>query len=209
MRIRTGILAVALALSPVVAAQAQTGGQDTSRGAGQPTTPSPPGMGLPSPERPEATSLPKDDAAFLDQALRIVTFGLESSRMAIARTDDEEARLLAEGLITDFTAMGDAITSVASLEESAPPAELDAGRAAALAELRLASPAEFTDVWLSQQIAAHEDAVNLFQQASKPTPSGDQSVADLARSSLPKLRENLAALKAAGTGVEQAQGAQR
>lgn len=195
MRILSFMTAVALLLAaPVAVAQ-----QDRA------VTPSPPAIGQPSADQPAPDALSEGDREFLTAALNTAAFGLESGRMAVARTDDEETRLLAEKLIGDFTSLGEALADMAVDAGMAAPGDLDAGRAAALAQLRLAPDGEFTPLWLTQQVEAHAEAVTLFQRAATPEPGRSQVVAELALSSLPVLRENRAALTsaAAGAGVAQ------
>lgn len=150
------------------------------------------------------SAAPQTAGAFLTSALTLAAFGLESARLAVARTDDEETRLLADGLIADFRRLGDDLATLATARhltrDGMSSDGINAGRAAALAQLRLASDGEFTALWLSQQIDLHEEALGLFQAAAD-APALDIRTRDLARDALPKLRENRTALAAAAVGT--------
>lgn len=210
MRVTSAILALVLAIATVAAAGAPEARAGAVRGAAG-TNPAPagtpsPGFGRPDPAQPPAGDVSEAGARFVANAGNIVEFGLEGARLAVARTDNEEVRLLADGMVADFQAMHDALGSIATAGNGTEGAlqggeGLDAGRAAALAQLRLASDTDFDRLWLVQQRDAIAEAVTLFEAAAEPRPGGDMAVAELARSSLPRLRENLAALTAAAAGA--------
>jgi len=147
-------------------------------------------------------SVPRDgtDAAFLDDALRSGLYVVESAKLAVARSDNEEVQEIAQVLERDHGDLNERLSArildegQASGEGAAEPVELDLGRTAMLAQLRQVATPDFDDLWLRQQIEAHEQAIGLFREQAK-----DEKGKAAARDALTMLESHLEQLHAAAS----------
>lgn len=102
--------------------------------------------------------------AFTKEAAIAGAFEIQSARVAIERTANPKVKALARTLLEDHTAAGKALVGLAKDGKTQPlPEELDARRQGLLDNLKAASDADFDKVYLSQQEAAHNEAVMAFK----------------------------------------------
>jgi len=120
----------------------------------------------------EATEMTADTSTpqgFVDAASASDMFEIESARVAQEKTQDQAVRDYAQMMIDDHT------TSTQNLEQAAGQAEggvnvsprLMPAQEQQLTELRGATAEEFDALYKQQQVAAHEQALNLMQTYSQ------------------------------------------
>lgn len=123
-------------------------------------------------------------------------YEIESSRIAKTKARSDEIRRFADRMISDHGA------TTARLKETlpqagvsvTPPTGLDARRQALIDQLQAATPEGFDALYRQQQIAAHQEALQLHQSYSR---SGDNpALAQFAGETAPKVQAHLEMLKA-------------
>lgn len=111
--------------------------------------------------------------------------------IALERSQNAQVKELAQTIKTDHTAASNAM--MAMLPQAAPdvtlPTELDERRQGMLDNLRSASADTFDQVYLDQQIAAHNEALTLHRGFSDNTDAAQ--LAQHARSVVPKIEMHL------------------
>ena len=101
-------------------------------------------------------------------------YEINSSRIALEKSQNPKVRLFASMLIKDHTSLTAATMKAAQRAGvTAPPSVMDAGTTASIAELQNASAADFDRLYLGQQIPAHRTAFELHSYYSN---AGDQRV---------------------------------
>jgi putative membrane protein len=87
-------------------------------------------------------------------------YEIESSTMALGRSQNAQIKAAAQKIINDHKASSSELKKLVSGMQGAPaiPTELDERRKGLLDNLRGSSPNDFDDVYLDQQTAAHHEA---------------------------------------------------
>jgi len=114
-------------------------------------------------------------------------YELEAAKIAASRSTSADVKALAAMISTDHTA------STAKLKALAPtaaptvalPTALDERHKGLIDNLNAASPADFDKVWLTQQAAAHDEALTLLNGFADNTEA--PTLAALAREITPKV----------------------
>jgi putative membrane protein len=118
-------------------------------------------------------------------------YEVEAGRIALRRTGSNQIRSFAQMLIEDHSRSSEILVSkarLAGLEAAAEP-ELDSRRKGMLDNLEAASAEEFDKVFLTQQAAAHREAVALQKGYVE---NGDNEVLKgLASGAVPPLEQHL------------------
>lgn len=111
-----------------------------------------------------AAPAPTDAAGFAAAIAASDKFEIDSSKLAEAQASDAKVKAFAATLVKDHTKSTADLKSIAGKENMtlAPPT-LDADMQAKLDALKMTSGGEFDRLYLSQQVAAHESALNLLQ----------------------------------------------
>lgn len=113
---------------------------------------------------PAAANAPREAQAFLFNAGAGDIFEITTSTMAIQHSQNPQVRSLATMIIADHTNLTNtALGAAASAGVMAPPPELSAQQKGQIGQLISAGPADFDRVYLSQQLPAHEMALQLMQ----------------------------------------------
>lgn len=139
---------------------------------------------------PEATQ------DFIDKAAVANQFEIDTSELALKYGKGEDVKKFAQEMIDDHTKIGEEFKATLTAANITPPAEgLDVTHQAKYAKLRLfTTDAGFDGSYISEQLAAHEEAVKLFKDhaANDPTPA----IKEFAGKTLPKLEHHLEMAKA-------------
>lgn len=118
-------------------------------------------------------------------------YEIMAADIALERSQDAQVKELAQMIKTDHTAASNAMKAL--LPQAAPdvtvPAELDERRQGLLDNLRSASAETFNQVYLDQQIAAHNEAITLHRGFSDNADA--PQLAEHARTVLPKIEAHL------------------
>lgn len=99
---------------------------------------------------------------FVQKAALSDMYEIESSRIALERSQVQAVKDFAQMMIDAHTATTSELMPLASAAMIAPPTALDNDHMGKLDELRKASVADFDDKYIDQQTDAHENALNLL-----------------------------------------------
>jgi predicted outer membrane protein/sporulation protein YlmC with PRC-barrel domain len=117
-------------------------------------------------------------------------FEVESSKVALEKTQNEKIRPFARRMVQDHTAAGDKLKAAA---QSNVPTQLDQQHTQMLNELRGLSGQNFERRYVQMQVSGHRDAVSLFDRY---TQQGDnQQLKQFAQQTLPTLRDHLKSIE--------------
>jgi putative membrane protein len=140
----------------------------------------------PSPALAQAPKASLGQAEFARMAASGDMFEIESSKLALSKAEDPQIKQFAQKLIDDHMASSKKLMSVA---DQKPPAMLDRKHAVMLEKLKAASGKAFTQAFVSMQVQAHKEAIDLFERYSKQ--GDDAKLKAFATQTLPTLRAHL------------------
>lgn len=164
-----------------------------------------------SPENPASEAVPTDTAAldganttdtavdsgvtdFVQKAALSDMYEIESSKLALERSQVQAVKDYAQMMIDAHTATSNEMKSLASAAMVAPPTALDNDHTGKLDSLRNASAEDFDDMYIDQQTEAHENALNLMRDfASNGKDAGLQA---FAAKTAPAIEQHLTQVKA-------------
>lgn len=116
-------------------------------------------------------------------------YEVQAAQIAQQKAQSADVKALAKTIETDHTAAMNEMKPLITAAGQTPPAELDERRKGMLDNLRAASGADFDEVYIDQQVAAHEEAVTLHEGYSN---NGDNAgLKAHAAKVLPKIRAHL------------------
>lgn len=114
-----------------------------------------------APEMPAASTA----QGFAMRAALSDMFEIQSSQLALERSQQPQVRQFAQRMINEHQTMTNQLQS--TLQQAnitmTPPAQLDPEKTAMIQRLRDAGPGGFDDAYLEQQIESHETTLNLFR----------------------------------------------
>lgn len=117
------------------------------------------------------------------------TFEIESSRLALQKSQKAEVKAFAQQMITDHTKAGTEMQAALAADQiTAPPAALDAPHQQKLQKLQGASGAAFDDAYVAEQKLAHDEAVTLFSTYAQGGEPG--ALKTFAAKTLPTLKQH-------------------
>lgn len=108
---------------------------------------------------------PETAGGFVTRAALSDMYEIESSRLALERSQSAPIRAYAQRMIDEHTRMSNemkAAVAQAGLQAN-PPSVLDAERTELIRELRESGPGDFDGKYVDQQTESHENALNLFR----------------------------------------------
>ncbi|MEQ7155241.1 DUF4142 domain-containing protein [Brevundimonas aurifodinae] len=118
-------------------------------------------------------------------------YEIQAAEIAMERTQNAQVRELAQMIMTDHRAASEKMTALAP--QAAPnvtlPTELDERRQGLIDNLRTADAAAFDQVYLDQQVAAHQEALTLHRGFADNTDA--PQLATHAREVVPKIEMHL------------------
>jgi len=142
-----------------------------------------------------ADAIPEATQDFIDTAAVANKFEIDTSELALKYSQAKDVKAFAQEMIDDHKKIGEEFKATLQGAGITPPADrLDLAHEAKYAKLRVFTTAKgFDGSYISEQLAAHEDAVKLFGDYSKngPTPA----VKEFAAKTLPTLEHHLAMAK--------------
>ena len=127
-----------------------------------------------------------DPAAFAKMAGSSNQFEIDSSNLALEKSQNEQVRAFAQKMIDDHTAAGEkmmAAVTEAGIEVTAEMSDTDKAK---LEELQGAT--DFDQAYIAAQVAAHDKAVALFEAFS--TQADEGPLRAFAGQTLPALQEH-------------------
>ena len=118
--------------------------------------------------KPEGVSSPNDAVTttfYIPQAAISDMYEIQAAELALVRARSPELKAFAQMMINDHKKTSAALRQFVADNpvNIAPPANLDARRAAMISNLRSAGDQEFDSQYIGQQAAAHQEALNLHK----------------------------------------------
>jgi putative membrane protein len=141
-----------------------------------------------------ALSVRANDMSAQDFAKKVSvanTFEIDSSRLALEKSTDEDVKSFAQSMIDDHTQAGEDFSeALASSDSKAKAAQaLDSKHQKMMNTLQAASGNNFNRQYIAMQTDAHKQAVSLFSDYSRN--GKDKALKDFATNTLPTLQEHL------------------
>jgi len=125
---------------------------------------------------------------FATMAAQSNMFEIESSRIALEKTQDDDVRQFAQQMVDDHTKAGEEMTVAAQGDGvNDVPKTLDAAHQQMVTQLEEAPAGEFDGQYVEMQLAAHQQAVALFESYAEQ----QGTLAEFAEKTLPTLQEHL------------------
>ena len=121
-------------------------------------------------------------------------FEIQSSELALLNIESgQEVALFAQQMLTDHTAAGEKMTSAAEEDGVPVPEAMSEKHQDMMKQLQSAEGNAFTDRYVEEQLAAHEEAVALFSSFS--TNGEESALKAFAAETLPTLEMHHAHVK--------------
>ncbi len=177
-----GLAGPALAQSEIQRAQAAQG--QNGSGAGVQATPN-----TSTPNRTR-TAEPTTTAGFVRNAAISDMYEVEAARLAGERSGNAAIKRFAQHMMQEHeTTTAQLKSAVQAMGGPSAPTGMDTHHTEMMSQLRNARSSDFDRLFVTQQIAAHENALALFRAYSQ---SGDNAqLRQWATTTLPKLEEHL------------------
>lgn len=90
-------------------------------------------------------------------------YEIQAGNIAQKKAQSADVKALAKMLVTDHTAASNEMKPMVTAAGETPPTELDQRRKGMIDNLNAATGADFDKAYLTQQVAAHEEAITLHR----------------------------------------------
>lgn len=131
---------------------------------------------------------------FVNEAASGGMFEVQSSQLALERSQNADVKAFAEKMVADHTPNNEELMAIATAAGLTPPAEIMGANAENMKAVQDATGDAFDKTYAEKQVAAHEAAVTLYQAYAEG--GQEQSLKAYAEKSLPVLQEHLENAKA-------------
>jgi predicted outer membrane protein/sporulation protein YlmC with PRC-barrel domain len=133
------------------------------------------------------TSQSVNAAEFVNNAANSDMFEIQSSQLALNKTQDSRIREFAQHMVQDHTAASDKLKAAA--QGQTVPTTLDQEHTQMLQQLQQASGNDFNSSYVQMQMNGHQKAVSLFESYAQ---NGDNAqLKQFAQQTVPTLRQHL------------------
>ena len=130
-----------------------------------------------------------DAQQFVNQAVSGGLFEVQSSELALERSQNADVQAFAEMMITDHSTNNEELMTIAQEQGLTVPAEIMGQPAEHMQAVQAAEGEEFDPVYVEHQIAAHQSTIELFQTYAE---AGDvEPLVSYAETTLPILQQHL------------------
>lgn len=116
-------------------------------------------------------------------------YEIEAGKLAQEKGQSQAVKDFGAMMVKDHTASSTEMKPLATAAGQTPPAEMDERRKGLVDNLRAASGADFDRTYISQQIAAHEEALNLLNGFAQD--GGDAGLKAFAAKAAPVVQKHL------------------
>ncbi len=148
----------------------------------------PPPVTTTAPPRP-ASHLSTADSDFLDQAMRAGLAEVQLGRLAVQQGTRPQVRQFGQEMVDRYTDVDRQLADLAQRNGIKPPSSVGPAGQDAIARLGALRGAAFDRAYLQRQVAAHKDALALYQnEAAQGT---DPDVTAFAAQTAPVIRDHL------------------
>jgi putative membrane protein len=134
-----------------------------------------------------------DTGAFVSNASQSDMYEIQAAQIAQTRSKNADIKAFAKMMVTDHTATMKAMAPLAAAAGQTPADKLDQRRQGFIDNLKSASDADFDKTYVDQQVAAHQEALDLMQGYAKD--GSDAGLKDGAAKTAPKVQMHLDKIK--------------
>lgn len=131
--------------------------------------------------------------AFVTNAAISDMYEIEAGKIAQQKAQNADIKAFGKMMVTDHTAMSNEMKPLVTAAGKTLPTGLDERRKGLIDNLNAASPAEFDSVYLSQQEAAHNEALTLMKGYADH--GDDAGLKGAASKAVPKVQAHLDRVK--------------
>lgn len=136
------------------------------------------------------TKLDPNSARFIHTVGIANTFEIQSSQLALQKTENADVKQFAQQMINDHTKAGSTLAGITKDDKlPAPPTQLDSKHKKIMGSLQDKSGASFDSAYIKAQTKAHHEAVNLFSKYGRSGENPD--LKQFATATLPTLQSHL------------------
>ena len=132
--------------------------------------------------------------AFVTGLVTSGMYEIKAGEIAEKKAKDPAVKAFAKMMVADHTAMSKEADPAIKASGKPVPTELDERRKGLIDNLNAASPADFDGVYLSQQEAAHDEALTLLKGYAEG--GDDAGLKTVATGAIPKVQAHLEKVKA-------------
>lgn len=125
----------------------------------------------PASNPPAATAMKVNAAEFVNKAANSDMFEIQSSQLALTKTQDNRLREFAQRMVKDHTQASDKLKAAA--QNQTFPTTLDQEHAGMLQKLQQAQGDDFSRQYAQMQLDGHQKAVALFESYAQNGDSGE------------------------------------
>ena len=108
-----------------------------------------------------AALAPHDTGAFVSNLTQAGMYEIEAGKIAQAKSKNPDVKAFAKMMVADHTAMDKAMAPLIKAAGQTPADKLDQRRQGFIDNLNSATPADFDKVYIDQQVAGHQEALDL------------------------------------------------
>lgn len=167
---------------------------DTASSAGQAVNNAQDATGAAVGATSAATMGSHDTGAFVSNASQSDMYEIQAAKIAETRSKNADVKAFAKQMVTDHTAMMNAMKPLIQAAGQAPADKLDQRRQGFIDNLKSAKDADFDKTYIDQQVAGHEEALSLMQGYAKD--GSDAGLKGGASKAIPKVQMHLDKAKA-------------
>ena len=135
-----------------------------------------------------------DTAAFVSNASQGDMYEIQAAKIAETRSKNPAVTAFAKQMVTDHTALMNAMKPLAIAAGQTPAAKLDERRQGFIDNLKSASAADFDKTYIDQMVATHKEALTLMQGYADGGP--DAGLKGGAAKAIPMVQSHLAKAEA-------------
>jgi putative membrane protein len=141
--------------------------------------------------RPQSSqsSVSELTSRFMTTAAISDRFEIQSSQIAMQQARSDEVKEFAESMVEDHSGTTEDLLEFAQDKGVRLPDQVDARHQQLLAQLQQAPAGSFDATYVQQQVQAHREAVQLFEQYAQS--GDDEELKEWAEDTVPTLREHL------------------
>jgi putative membrane protein len=131
--------------------------------------------------------------AFVSNASQSDMYEIQAGQIAQQKATSNDVKAFGKMMVTDHTAMSNEMKPLIMAAGKQPAASLDQRRQGLIDNLKAASPADFDRVYLDQQEAAHNEALDLMKGYAEH--GDDAGLKGGAQKAIPKIQAHLDRVK--------------
>ncbi|WP_191833526.1 DUF4142 domain-containing protein [Pseudomonas fluorescens] len=128
--------------------------------------------------------------SFIDEAVSAGMAEIQTSQLALEKTESAQVKAFAEQMIKDHTKSNQQLLDLAKQHDFSVPDDAALTSKARKMMLQVQEGASFDAAYANHQVDAHEQAVRLFDEESRST-SDPQDLRHFAKTTLPTLKHHL------------------